>query len=267
MSEVAASGYARMSPAAVARVVERNVIVYSKLWHGSIFTAFIAPLLFLGAMGIGLGELVDANVGDVGGLTYLQFVAPALMVATGAQMAAAESLWPVMAGWRWIRHYHGMVATPVGPADVYGGFVVWTVMRVLLAGTIFIAVASVLGGVTSPWAVLAIPASGLCAAAFCSLIGAWSMTQENDSLFSALIRLGIMPLMLFSGTFFPVEQMPGWLQPAVWLSPMWHGVELARAATTGTFAPRLIANVAVLVACVVVGAVWGSRTFTRRLTS
>jgi len=189
------------------------------------------------------------------------------MVATGVQLAAGESLWPVMAGWKWIGFYHGMIATPLRSADVYGGFVAWTTIRVLLSATVFLAVAAALGGVPSAWGVLAIPAGGLCAAAFCSLLGAFSIGQETDAAFSAIMRLGIVPLMLFSGTFFPVEQLPSWLRPAVVISPLWHGVELARAATSGRFdALAIIFHVAVLVGLIAVGFRWGTRAFARRLT-
>jgi lipooligosaccharide transport system permease protein len=256
-----------MSATAVARVVERNAIVFSKLWRGSLFTAFISPLLFLAAMGVVLGSIVDENVGEVNGLRYLEFVAPAIMVATGIQLAATESLWPVMAGWRWFRNYYGMIATPVSAADVYGGFVVWTTVRVLISATVFFAVAAALGAVPSAWGVLAIPAAGLCAAAFCSLLGAYSVGRDSDTSFPAILRLGIVPLMLFSGTFFPVDQLPGWLRPAVWASPLWHGVELARAATSGRFEPvAIVVHIVALVAVILVGATWGVRSFAKRLT-
>lgn len=256
-----------MSGTAVLRIVERNLTVYSKLWRGMVFSQFIGPLLFLGAMGVGLGGLVDDNVGTVDGLTYLQFVAPALMVATGVQLAAGESLWPVMAGWKWMGFYHGMIATPLRSADVYGGFVIWTTIRVVLSATVFLIVAAALGGVPSLWGVLAVPAAGLCAAAFCSLLGAFSIGQDTDAAFSAIMRLGIVPLMLFSGTFFPVEQLPSWLEPAVWLSPLWHGVELTRAATSGRFdAPAILVHVAVLVGLIALGFRWGTAAFARRLT-
>ena len=256
-----------MSVAAISRVVERNAVVFSKLWRATLFSSVLSPLLFLAAMGVGLGGLVDENVGTVDGLTYLQFVAPALMVATGMQLAASESLWPVMAGWRWIRHFHGMIATPIRAGDVFGGFVVWTTIRVAMSASVFLVVAALLGGVPSAWGVLAVPAACLCAAAVCSLLGAITVRVDTDASFPAIMRLGVVPLMLFSGTFFPVDQLPGWLQPAVVLSPLWHGVELARAATSGRFelVPTVL-HVSVLAACVVVGVLVGAQTFARRLT-
>jgi lipooligosaccharide transport system permease protein len=193
--------------------------------------------------------------------------APALLAASAMQTAAGESLWPVMAGTKWVRTFHAMVATPVGAADVYSGFVLWTALRVCLSSAGFLIVAALLGGVPSAWGVLALPAAVLCAAAFAAPLAAFAATQEVDVSFPLILRLGIVPLFLFSGTFFPVEELPDWLRPVSALSPLWHGVELCRAATTGSVEwDAAIVHIAVLVGCVTGGWLWGTRSFTRRLT-
>jgi len=133
---------------------------------------------------------------------------------------------------------------------------------------VFLVIAALLGGVESWWAPLAIPAAALTALAFATSLTAFAATQDTDFRFPVVMRLGIIPLFLFSGTLFPVSQLPGWLQPLCWFSPLWHGVQLCRAATTGTIdAPEAVANVAVLGALVVVGTVWGFRAFTRKLAT
>jgi lipooligosaccharide transport system permease protein len=249
------------------RVVEREFQVWRRLWRGAAASMFLNPVLFLAAMGLGLGSLVDAHSGSVGGVTYLQFVAPGLLVASAAQLAAGESLWPVVAGVKWIRFYHGIVATPIRASDVFGGFVVWNAMRTMMSASVFLLVAALLGAIASWWGVLAIPVAALTAAAFCAPLGAFSITQETDFAFPIIMRLGILPLFLFSGTFFPISQLPNWLEPIAYFSPLWHGVALARAATTGDFAfLPTVGHVAALLAFVVVGAWFGVRTFTRRLT-
>jgi lipooligosaccharide transport system permease protein len=137
----------------------------------------------------------------------------------------------------------------------------------MLGAAAFLLVAALLGAVPSAWGVLAIPAAGLCAAAFSSLLAAYSIGLDSDLSFPMIMRLGVLPLFLFSGTFFPVSQLPAGLRPLAVFSPLWHGVELARAATTGTFdAGPDLAHVAVLLAVVAVGAVLGVRRFTRRLS-
>lgn len=248
------------------RVVEHQTQVFRKFWRSTVVAYIITPLLFLVAMGKGLGGIIDQRSGPVGGVGYLHFVAPGLMVAAAMQGAVGESLWPVMAGQKWVRNYHAMIASPIRPVDVYLGVVTWATARVTIGATAFIAVASLLGAIASPWGVLAIPVAGLCGAAFASVVTAFTATQETDLKFPVIMRVGVMPLFLFSGTFFPVSQLPHVLRPVAAVSPLWHSVELARAATTGRF--RLgpdVVHVAFLAACMAAGWLWGRHTFTQRL--
>lgn len=250
------------------RVVERELLVYRRLWMGSAFSNFVGPVFFLAAMGLGLGNLVDQGAGEVDGVSYLVFVTPGVLAANAMQVTAGESLWPVLGGTKWLRYFHGMVATPLRPADVYGGYVVWLGVRAALGATVFVLVAAVLGGIASWWGVLAVPAAALCALAFAAPLTAYSATRDNDATFGLIMRVGIVPLFLFSGTFFPVEQLPALLRPLVWLSPLWHGVELCRAATTGSVdALAAVAHVAVLLAVVALGWTFGVRAFTEKLAS
>lgn len=253
---------------AMLRVVEREARVWSKLWRGSAFTTFVQPALYLAAMGIGLGKLVDAHSGSVGGVSYLEFVAPGLLVASAMQAAATASLWPVIVGAKWMRLYHGVVATPVRPDELYGGIIVWIAVRAMMTAVAFLVVAALLGAIASPLAVFAIPVAALCAAAFAAPISAFSITQETDLSFPMIMRLAVLPLFLFSGTFFPVSQLPPLLRALAVVSPLWHAVELARMATTGNVEPAAAAvHVLVLVACIAIGAWFGVRSFTRRLSA
>lgn len=248
------------------RVVEQQVKVFRRFWRGSAFFYLLNPLLFLAAMGFGLGGLVQRHTAEVGGVSYLAFVAPGLLASSAMLGATAESLWPVMAGTKWVRTYHAMVATPIGPGDVYIGVVWWQTIRATLGSAAFLAVAALLDAVPSALGVFAIPAATLCAAAFAAPLTAFSATQETDARFPVIMRLGVMPLFLFSGTFFPVSQLPGWLQSLCWLSPLWHGVELCRGATTGSADLALVpAHIAALAVCVLAGRAWGACTFTRKL--
>jgi lipooligosaccharide transport system permease protein len=255
----------RATPALL-RVVEREARVFRRLWRGSVYSSFLTPVLFLAAIGLGLGGLIDERNDTVAGLDYLTFVAPGLLAASAMQTAAGESMWPVMAGTKWVRTFHAMVATPMGAADVYGGLVVWIAVRVAISASAFLLVAAVLGGVPSLWGVLAVPAAVLCAAAFAAPLAAFAATQDTEMIFPIIIRLGIVPLFLFSGTFFPVSDLPDGLQVASAVSPLWHGVELCRAATTGSIDwAAAVLHVAVLIGCIAAGWWWGTRAFTRRL--
>ena len=248
------------------RVVEHQAQIFRRFWRGSATFYVLNPLLFLAAIGFGLGGLVQESTGNVGGVPYDAFVAPGLLAASAMLGATAESMWPVMAGTKWVRTFHAMVATPVGADDVYGGFVVWTSVRVSISASAFLIVAALLGGVPSLWGVLAVPAAVLCAAAFAAPLAAYAATQDSDVTFPLILRLGIVPLFLFSGTFFPVSELPAGLRAASFLSPLWHGVELCRAATTGSAEwGAVVVHVAVLTGCVAAGWLWGTRTFTRKL--
>jgi lipooligosaccharide transport system permease protein len=249
------------------RYARRESQVWRRLWRGSVFSGFVTPLMFLGAMGLGLGELVDERSGGVAGLDYIVFVAPGLLVASAAQNAAAWSLWPVMGGMKWMRVFHAAAATPLRPSDVYGGFIAWQATLTALQAVPFLAVAAILGGVPSPWGVLAIGAAVLCGLAFMAPLVAYTATRDDDSTFPVIMRLIVLPLFLFSGTFFPLDQLPGALRPIAWVSPLWHAVELARGATTGSIGlGAAVLHITVLGAYIAVGWAVGVGTFTRRLT-
>ncbi len=251
------------------RAVEREARVFSKLWRGSVFTSFVAPVLFLGAMGLGLGRFVDEGSGaaELDGLDYLLFVTPGLLIASVMQSGASASLWPVMGGLKWFGVFHSMVNTPLEPADVYGGHVIWTGVRAGMAAVAFLIVATALGGIGSWWAVMAVPVAILTSLAFAAPLSGYASGCETDESFSLIMRLGIVPLFLFSGTFFPVSQLPDAVQPLAWLSPLWHGVEPARGFTTGDIDWAITAvHLAVLAGLVLAGWRWGTGRFTRRLT-
>jgi lipooligosaccharide transport system permease protein len=254
--------------APVLRVVEREVRVFSRLWRGFVFSLFLNPVLYLAAMGLGLGGLVDKHSGNVEGLTYLQFVTPGLLVAVAAQLAAGESMWPIVGGVKWIGNFHATVATAITPAEVLYGCVLWIAIRAMIGSVAFLLVAAVLGGIPSAWGILAIPVAGLCAAAFSAPLCAYSVMKDSDLSFPLILRIGVLPLFLFSGTFYPISQLPAALQPIAQLSPLYHAVALARAATTDTFdaGPDLV-HLAVLVAFVLAGLAWGRRRFAQRLAA
>ncbi|MBI2705885.1 MAG: ABC transporter permease [Actinobacteria bacterium] len=217
--------------------LEREVLIYRRLWRGVVFSQIVQPVLYLLAMGIGLGGLIEAAGNRVGDLSYLQFVAPGLMAATVVQNATAESLWPVMAGTKWMRFYHGMVASPMRAADVYYGNLMGLALRFSMAATAFLLVATLVGAIQSPFAILAIPAAVGGAIALAAPLTAFAATQETDKAFPLVLRFITLPMFLFSATFFPLSQLPPLLQSLAWVSPLWHSVELCRSATTGQWGP------------------------------
>lgn len=227
------------------RVIEHELLVYRRAWRGSVFSSFLSPVLFLAAMGLGLGSLVDASAGAgtstdaanaaaLAGVTYLAFLAPGLLASTAMQTAAGESTFPVMGGILWTKSFHGMIATPIRTADVVIGKLAYIGLRLLIVVSVFFVVSVAFGAIARPEAVLAIPAALLTGLAFAAPIVAFSATQKDTNGFNSLFRFGIIPLFLFSGTFFPITQLPEPLQVVAMLTPLWHGVDLCRSLALGT---------------------------------
>jgi lipooligosaccharide transport system permease protein len=190
------------------------------------------------------------------------------MAATAMQIGGNEAMYPVMGAIKWMRTYFAMLATPLGVVDVLIGHLAWIALRLTLVSTIYLGIMALFGTVHSPFALLAIPAGVLTGTAFAAPIAAFSATQVNDAGFSALYRFGLIPLFLFSGTFFPITQLPGWLQIAAEATPLYHGVALCRALTLGHLdAGPDMAHVAYLVALTVLGFALARHSFRRRLVT
>jgi lipooligosaccharide transport system permease protein len=240
---------------------------YRRTWRGTIYSSVLNPLLFLGAMGVGLGSLVDAHgTARLGGVSYLVFLAPGLLAATAMQTGVGESTYPVYGSIKWNKTYQAAVASPLRPADVFHGHVLFVTLRLVMNCSVFIAVAAALGAVESPWVLAALPVAVLTGLAFAIPIEAWAVTRTHDSSFAMVFRFGMIPLFLFSGTFFPITQLPAWLRPVAYLTPLWHGVSLCRALSLGRpdLAHALI-DVGYLAALAGAGLLAGSRTYRRRL--
>jgi lipooligosaccharide transport system permease protein len=257
-----------MSTPLAVRYLEHEITVYRRLWRSSITSSFLAPMLFLAAIGGTLGHSIDKHgVAHLGGVPYLVWLAPGLLASNAMQIGVNDCLWPVLAGFKWVRFYYAASATPLRPGDIVTGYLTWVSIRLTIVSTAYVIVAWVAGAVRSPWILAAIPAAVLTGLAFAAPIAAWSSTRDRDQSFSAIQRFAILPLFLFSGTFFPVSQLPGIVRPVAYLSPLWHGVTLCRSLALGhVWVPGAVGHVGVLVALVVFGVVVARTTFTRRLT-
>ena len=250
------------------RAAEREARLFSRMWRGSVVTMFLWPILMLLAMGIGLGDLVEDETPELDGLTYVAFITPALMVVNAVQTAIGFSMWPIMAGHRWLGFHRAMVATPLTPTSVLGGHLTFLAIRSLAMAAVFGGVAAILGGIDSWWGLLALPVTSLTALAVAAPAAAYAARAEMDHSFDPIMRILVTPMVLFSGTFFPVEQLPIVLETAVKVLPLWHGVELARDATSGTVElGGAVGHLAVMVAYAGTGWAWARREFTRRLAS
>jgi lipooligosaccharide transport system permease protein len=218
---------------------------YKRTWRGSITTSFLYPVLYLAALGLGFGSLVKS---PVGGVRYLDFLAPGLLASTAMQIGGNESMYPVI--------------------DVLVGHLAWIALRLLMVTSIYLLIMAAFGTVLSPLAILAVPVGVLTGLAFAAPIAAFAAAQQNDTGFSTIYRFGLIPLFLFSGTFFPISQLPGWLQPIAQATPLYHGVALCRALVLGHVeVTAAVAHLAYLVALSAIGFAVAQRTYRRRLVT
>jgi lipooligosaccharide transport system permease protein len=250
------------------RVLEHDLLVFRRGWHSYLVSGLSQPFLYLVAMGIGLGLYVNRSGGAPAGVPYLDYIAPALLVTQAMMAAASESAWPIMGKIQWDKTYHAALNTPLESVDLLLGDLMWIAFRATLLSVLFLAVIVVLGAAVSPLVVFAVPVAVLTALAFAAPIVAFTATQTSDGGFNALFRFGITPLFLFSGTFFPIEKLPLFLQPVAWITPLYHGVAAARSLALGQIDPLgLTVHVAILVGVAVAGLAAARVTFHRRLVA
>jgi lipooligosaccharide transport system permease protein len=247
------------------RVVEASLARYRRSWRGTVATSAISPILYLAALGVGLGTYVNRTGNPPGGGNYLDFVAPGLLAATAMQIASIESSYPIWAGIKWWGTYPSMLATPLRIRDIVLGHQVFVALRLLLSGTIYLIVIAAFGAIHSAWAILALPCAVLVGLAFSAPIAAFAANVDRDNAFAALFRFVIVPMFLFSATFYPLSRLP---EPLVWIGhivPLWQGVELCRDLTLGTVNTDDIVHVAYLTALMVAGVIAALYTHRRRL--
>jgi lipooligosaccharide transport system permease protein len=248
------------------RALSYWLLSYKRTWRGSVFSGFLSPLFFLAAMGFGLSQLIDRGGEEALGVPYLAFIAPGVLAATAMQTAVGESTWTVMGAIKWQRQYHAMLAAPLGVTDVLVGHLVYVAFRVAITSAVFLAVAGALGALLSWWAVLALPVVVICGMAFAAPVFAFAAKTESDSGFNVLFRFIVMPLFLFSWTFFPVSQLPAFLQPVAWVTPLWHGVEASRALSLGeATVPGVAGHVVFMLVWVAGGVLLARWSFRSRL--
>ncbi|MEV4412027.1 ABC transporter permease [Catellatospora sp. NPDC049609] len=239
---------------------------YRRNWKGTIVISVANPLLFLVAIGAGLGTLVSSDNQTLGGVGYLAFFAPGMLAAASMQNGMIESAFPVSHHRMPGNAYPVAVATPLEPVDVLHGHALFMAVKVAIGATAFCAVMFAFGVAASPLAVLALPAATLTGFAFAMPVAAWAVTLPDVRPVQTLFKWVVMPLYLFSGTFFATAQLPEVLQHLVALTPLWHGVELCRALTLGTatWAGSLV-HTGYLSAMALAGYLVARRTFHRHL--
>lgn len=237
-------------------------------WAGIIFfAAVINPTLYLVSIGIGVGSLIDANKG-VDGVSYLTFLAPALLASAAIQGSSDEVIFPTMAGFKWERTFFGMRSTPITARQISLGLFIAAMVRTSVSVVIYWIALYFFGALDSDTAWLAMPAALFAGAAMAAVMLALAGKIEKEDFFFTIVgRFIMIPMFLFSGTFYPLSQMPIFLQFFGWLSPLWHATEIGRYLTYDypVSGPMLLTHFSVLAAMIVIGLTASFRIFAARL--
>lgn len=228
------------------------------------------PILYLLGLAVGLAALIDAPIVENGvEVSYLVFVAPALLMTAGISVASEEFSYPVMAGFKWRRYFFGFSASALSPGQIAGGVVAGASARIIFVVVAYYAFLWIFGAVPDPatgW--LTIPIGLLAGLAFGIPYMAYAASITEDKGQIALVqRFIFMPMFLFSGTFYPLATLPLWLQWIGWVSPLWHATELGRIVTYGKPAEpfMIVVHVGYLLVLSIGGYLVGRRLFGRRL--
>ena len=240
-------------------------------WIWLIISLAIAnPVLYLVSIGLGVGAYIDKNTGGMGvdGVSYITFLAPALLATAAIQGAIDESVYPTLEGFKWDKIFFSMNSTPLSGNHIAMGVFFNSLIRVTFTAVIYWFVMLAFGVLESPRAWLAIFTAIMAGAAFGALMQALAgMLENEDIFFTVLGRFVIMPLFLFSGTFYPLTNMPIFLQWIGWISPLWHATELGRWLTYGHEISTLMlyTHFIFLNSLLLIGIIASRRIFTRRL--
>ena len=204
-------------------------------WRTALGVMVLAPVLYLGALGVGLGSLVDDNnPAALDGAQYLAFLAPGLLATAAMQTGFDDAAWPVQGALRWWKSYPAQQATSLRTRDLLGGHLAYIALRLTVAAVLFVAIGAVFGAFDSAGVLAAIPVAVLCGMAHVTPAAAYAVGVRSEISIAAVYRFLVLPVSLFSGAFYPVSQLPTGLEQAAYLSPLWHGVDLCRDLCLGT---------------------------------
>ncbi|MBB6480301.1 ABC transporter permease [Spirochaeta isovalerica] len=232
-------------------------------------TSIFNPLMYLFALGVGIGSYVDKGSGGaLFGVSYLTFVGPALLASASINAVFEETSYPVMGGFKWTREFYAMHAAPLRPDQIASGVLIAAMIRSVFTVLVFWIMLRLFGTLPSPRAILVLPAAVLSGLGIGSVMAALAASLKDDDGWFALInRMVIAPMFLFSGTFYPLEQMPIWIRWIGWISPLWHATDFGRWA--GFDHPveswLVVVHAVYLIGLAGIGWFLASRQFARRL--
>lgn len=232
------------SPRGAFRVWQRNATIFRKYWKSIMFPNFVEPLLYLAALGLGLGTFIQQ--GGINGQSYIQYIAPGLLASNAMFAASFESTFNTFVKLKIDRVYEAIITTPVNAEDVVAGEYLWAGTRATLYGTAFLAVLTVLGYsfgrplIVSFWALLIPPMLMLIGIMFSVMGTLFTSIIKRIDLYAYYFTLVVTPLFLFSGIFFPVGNFPAPVPQIAWFTPLYHAVNVCRGLATGPSVSTLV---------------------------
>ena len=256
-------GNYRLSPKLAFRVWQREFTLYRRIWPSTILSTLFDPILYLLALGFGLGAYIQD---DVGGVTYAQFIGPGLVASAIMYGAAFESAWNAYVRMFVERSYEAMMTTPASLEDVVAGEALWGATRSAVMSTLVLLVVAAFGLIPSWWALLIPPFALLGGLMFTTLGLSYTVGRKHMDQLTFLFTLGVTPMFLFSGVFFPISGLPQWVQMAAWVSPLYHVVVIVRGLAAGLVSLQLLWHLMWIVGVLLVFWTLPARVLRRRLT-
>jgi lipooligosaccharide transport system permease protein len=247
-----------------ADIVVRNGLVAWRSWRASFLLSVLAPVMFLSAMGLGLGSLIEEGQ-SFGGIDYFAFFGTGMLAANSMQTGVFNATYPMMSRIVWQKNYEAMLAAPLTVRDITLGEFGWGAIALAQVAIPYLAVMALFGVFDSLTALLAIPAAVLLGVACTAPMAAYTAKLHTDEAYTWIFRLVVTPMFLLGGTFFPVEELPVWGQVLAWATPVFHGVELIRQVTVYEIEPTAILHVGYLVLLFVGGTALAIRNLEKRL--
>jgi ABC-type polysaccharide/polyol phosphate export permease len=240
---------------------------YRRTWRGTIVISVANPLIFLVGLGTGLGHLVNQHAGShviVG--SYAAFFAPGLLAASAMQTAYVEASGSVMRAAGRDGAYRNATASPLTTAQILNGHLLFMAFRIVSSNAAFVLVMAAFGVCRGWWAVWLFAASSLVGMAFAMPVAAWAVQTRRIESIDNVFRFVIIPMYMFSGTFFATSTLPGWLRFVVEATPLWHGTALCRSLAAGSVTlAGTVVHTSILLALMVGGLLTARHTYARKL--
>lgn len=234
-------------------MIERSFLALRSSTWFVVASGFVEPVFYLLAFGYGIGNLIGVVTSPSGEeVPYAAFIAPALLATSAMNGAIFDSTWNVFFKMHHARLYQGMLSTSLGPLDVALGEIGWALLRGLAYAIGFFAIVTPLGLVLSPWGILAIPAAVLIAFGFAA-IGMGITTYLKNFQQLNWVNFALLPMFMFSGTFYPLSVYPDGIQLMIQLLPLWHAIELLRGLTLGALNLGMLVHVGYFAVMIVLG--------------